>query len=148
MSAKPSDVHEGAERRLASAGLRYTQNRRALVDALSRAGDPLSIPDLMRQIPGASQSSVYRNLTDLSVAGVVARVQGTDEWARFELHDEFTGRHHHHIMCDVCGEVRDIDIPEPLEHQLDFTLSALARQSGYVITHHRVDLVGRCRKCQ
>lgn len=148
MSAKSSDVHDGAERRLAAAGLRYTPNRRALVDALSRASDPMSIPDLMAQIPGASQSSVYRNLTDLSVARVVARVQGTDEWARFELHDEFTGRHHHHIMCDSCGEVRDIDIPETLEHQLDLTLSALARQSGYLITHHRVDLVGRCRKCQ
>ena len=148
MSTKPSEVHEGAERRLSSAGLRYTANRRALVEALSRADDPMSIPDLMRGIPGASQSSVYRNLTDLSVAGVVARVQGTDEWARFELADEFTGRHHHHIMCDVCGEVRDIDIPETLEHQLDSTLAALARQSGYVITNHRVDLVGRCRKCQ
>ena len=148
MSPKPNEVHDGAERRLLAAGLRYTQNRRTLVDALSRASDPMSIPELMRLIPGASQSSLYRNLTDLSVAGVVARVQGIDDWARFELHDEFTGRHHHHIMCEVCGEVRDIDIPEPLEHQLDSTLSALAHQSGYTISNHRVDLVGRCRKCQ
>ena len=79
---------------------------------------------------------------------VAARTQSETEYLARELADEFTGRHHHHIMCDVCGEVRDIDIPETLEHQLDSTLAALARQSGYLITHHRVDLVGRCRKCQ
>ena len=143
-----ADIHLEAERRLMVVGLRYTTNRRALVDALINSHDPMSIPELLKALPGFSQSSVYRNLTDLSNAGVVAKVQATDEWARFELDEEFTGRHHHHIMCQKCGEVRDIDMPESLEHQLETTLSSLAKKSGYEITHHRVDLVGLCRSCQ
>lgn len=146
MSTGP-DTHVEAERRLTAKGLRYTSNRRALVEALNKASDPMSIPDLIALMPGSSQSSVYRNLGDLVSAGVVARVQGTDEWARFELDDAFTGRHHHHIMCNVCGEVRDIDIPESLEHELESAFTDLATKSGYRITHHRVDLVGTCRKC-
>lgn len=148
MNAERIDVHDVVARQLIVIGLRYTSNRRALIEALVHANAPLSIPDLMRAMPTASQSSIYRNLTDLTNAGVVARVQGTDEWARFELDDAITGRHHHHIMCESCGEVLDIDMPESLEHQLDTTLTTLAQKSGYKITHHRVDLVGRCSNCQ
>jgi len=148
MNTERLDVHDVAARQLTVIGLRYTSNRRALIEALEEANAPLSIPDLMRAMPAASQSSIYRNLTDLTNAGVVARVQGTDEWARFELDDAITGRHHHHIMCESCGEVLDIDMPESLEHQLDTTLATLAEKSGYKITHHRVDLVGRCPNCQ
>lgn len=148
MNTERLDVHDVAAKQLTVIGLRYTSNRRALIDALEDANAPLSIPDLMRAMPAASQSSIYRNLTDLTNAGVVARVQGTDEWARFELDDAITGHHHHHIMCESCGEVLDIDMPESLEHQLDTTLATLAEKCGYKITHHRVDLVGRCPNCQ
>ena len=148
MNTERLDVHDVAARQLTVIGLRYTSNRRALIEALADATAPLSIPDLMRAMPTASQSSIYRNLTDLTNACVVARVQGTDEWARFELADAITGHHHHHIMCESCGEVLDIEIPEVLEHQLDTNLAELAEKSGYKITHHRLDLVGRCSNCQ
>ena len=54
MSPERVDVHQIAERRLANTGLRYTANRRALVSALQETSAPMSIPELMRLIPGAT----------------------------------------------------------------------------------------------
>ncbi len=143
-----NEIHASAATSLDRIGLRYTKNRRTLVDVLVSAKAPLSIPEILAALPGSPQSSAYRNLTDLETAGVVSRVVSTDDWARFELDESVTGRHHHHLMCERCAMVFDVDIPEQLEHELDSTLEALAKKSGFRISHHRLDLVGRCKKCQ
>ncbi len=59
----------------------YTARRRAIVELLGCADQPLSIPEMLGRDPKLVQSSVYRNLGVLEMAGVVQRIVTTDEFA-------------------------------------------------------------------
>ena len=142
----PSDLHETAHGRLLTIGQRYTSGRRALVDVLASAGRPLSIPDILGAGRAVPQSSVYRNLTVLEQAGVVRKVQGGDDFSRFELAEDLT-RHHHHLVCVACGSVDDYTVPPQFERTMAVTLDEVAAETGFRAQFHRLDLVGVCARC-
>ena len=118
-----------------------------IVESLTAAKRPLSIPEILETTTGLAQSSAYRNLTVLENAGVVVRVITTDEWARFELSEDITG-HHHHMVCSMCGSVDDVRIPDAIEHELDAALAKVASKAGFAMAHHRLDVVGICKACK
>jgi Fe2+ or Zn2+ uptake regulation protein len=142
----PDDLHTTASDRLRADGQRYTTRRRALVEVLADADQPLTIPQLLDQRRDLAQSSVYRNLAVLERAGVVHRIVTSDEFGRFELAEDLT-RHHHHLICSSCGDVSDFTVPGPVEHQLETALSKVARRAGFQARGHRLDLVGTCAAC-
>jgi Fur family ferric uptake transcriptional regulator len=142
----PTDLHETAQGRLLTIGQRYTSGRRALVDLLASAGRPLSIPDILGSDNSVPQSSVYRNLTVLEQAGVVRKVQGGDDFSRFELAEDLT-RHHHHLVCVSCGSVDDYTVPPQFERTMAVTLDEVAAETGFRAQFHRLDLVGVCARC-
>lgn len=148
MSASTGDLHKQAADRLGSVGQRYTQGRRAIVDVLGSAERPLTVPEMLTVgRPGAiPQSSAYRNLAVLVEAAVVRRLAGNDEFARYELAEDLAG-HHHHLLCDNCGLVTDVDAPEALEEAVADAARLAAAQGGFQVTSHRMDLVGRCADC-
>lgn len=140
-------VHDEARARLAQVGQSYTANRRAIVDALIDAG-PLTLPELLDRRSELAQSSAYRSLALLTEAGVVRRIVHDTDHARFELAEELTGHHHHHLVCIGCGAVVDVELPDELEHLLDESLSAVATQAGFTLGHHDLDVHGTCAACQ
>lgn len=140
------DLHTTVGQRLGAAGRRYTRSRRRVVEVLSDAERPMTIPDLLRAADGLAQSSAYRNLTVLIDAGVVHRIVAGDEYSHFELAEELT-RHHHHLVCTRCGRVEDFIAGEELEHRLHRALDDAAGSSGFTVQHHRLDLVGICATC-
>jgi Fur family transcriptional regulator, ferric uptake regulator len=142
----PTDLDLVAVARLRADGQRYTENRRRLVTLLAHAGQPLTIPEILERAAGLAQSSVYRNLSVLERVGVVRRVVTTGEWARFELAEDLT-EHHHHLVCDRCGLVRDFTVSAELERSIDDALATVAADAGFALDHHRLDLVGRCGAC-
>ncbi len=141
------DIAHHVATKLAEIGQRFTAGRRAIVESLTHAQRPLSIPEILERADGLAQSSAYRNLTVLENAGVVVRVITTDEWARFELSEDLTG-HHHHMVCSVCGAVDDVRIPDKIEEELDAALERVASKAGFAMAHHRLDVVGVCRACR
>jgi Fe2+ or Zn2+ uptake regulation protein len=146
MTSAARELHETAERRLHLVGQRYTPNRRALVDAVLRAGGPVSIGDLLVGKRAVPQSSAYRNLAVLEQAGVIRRVITDDDFARFEL-DEGLTEHHHHLVCSNCGRIEDVAIPASVERSIGRTFDRLAKGAGFASVGHRLDLIGRCRSC-
>lgn len=144
--AHTGEIHQTATHRLERDGQRYTPGRRALVELLARSEHPLTIPEILAASELA-QSTVYRNLAVLEEAGVVGRVITNGEWGCFELAEDLTG-HHHHLICDVCGAVRDVAVPADVESLLDSVLGALAEGEGFALDRHRLDLVGRCARCR
>jgi Fur family transcriptional regulator, ferric uptake regulator len=140
------ELHDTVERRLRRGGQRYTGQRRRLVEILAGAGHPLAIADILRGHPDLALSSVYRNLVDLEQAGLVRRVLADDEHGRYELAEALTG-HHHHLICQGCGRVRDLPLPAAFERALDRTLDREARHAGFAEVGHRLDLIGLCADC-
>jgi len=140
-----SDLHEVVATRLRAAGQRYTSVRRALVDRLDRAGQPLTIPELL-DAGSLAQSSAYRNLGLLEHAGVVHRIVTTADHARYELAEDLT-EHHHHLICTACGQVEDFPASASLERSLHDAVAEVEGGTGFTASHHRLDLIGTCRSC-
>lgn len=145
MSLAPQDVHEEAIRRLRLLDQRYTPSRRALVDLLAAAARPLAMPEILAAV-AVPQSSAYRNLTALCLAGVVTRLAG-DDAGRFELAEDLSG-HHHHLTCGSCGVVADVDALPSLERAVAQAAQAAAAQTGFEVSSHRLELEGRCPACR
>ena len=131
---------------LEKADQRYTSGRRRLVKALVDGGRPLTISQIGEIDTTLPQSSMYRNLTILEEAGAVSRIVTNDEFARYELAEHLMG-HHHHLICNSCGDVTDFSLDNKIESELDAALHAAAAATGFAIDAHRLDLLGTCNDC-
>lgn len=145
MMTDHADVHRLVAARLDSAGQVYTDKRRTLVELLAQVG-PCTLPELLEAGDGIAQSSAYRNLTVLADMGVVRRLVHGGDHGRWELAEELTG-HHHHLVCDGCGVVIDVELPVDVEEVMDHAFNAAASAAGFTVAHHNVDILGQCADC-
>lgn len=144
-AARP-DITAEIDRRLATAGLRWTAGRRAVVEAVRSASAPQSVPDLQRAVgPAVPLSSLYRIISDLLSARVLIKLEFSEGFARFEL-DEELAEHHHHLVCSTCGAVEDLDLPD-LEETLHAAVKPVKKRTGFRIDAHRLDFFGECADC-
>ncbi len=125
---------------LRKAGIRVTRQRVALLGVLADADDHPDAIELharAREVePSVSLATVYRTLSVLEEGGVVHRHSFDGGGARFDTTHE---AHHDHIL--------DLDTGEVIEFQSDKIeqlQDAIARELGYEVVHHRLDLY--CRK--
>jgi Fur family transcriptional regulator, ferric uptake regulator len=143
---RPGDLHRAVAARLADHEQQYTANRRAIVDALAAAGGPITLPDLLDADASLAQSSAYRSLSVLTDAGVVRRLVHVGDHALFEL-DEHLTEHHHHLICESCGTVVDVTLPDAVEAEMDRTFDQVSAAAGFAPRHHTVDIYGTCAEC-
>jgi Fur family ferric uptake transcriptional regulator len=147
MTAPVEPLRAAVAERLRAAGQRTTPTRDALVAVLARAGRPVTIPEILAEDAELAQSSAYRNLVVLEQAGVVHRIVTNAEFARFELAEDLTGDHHHHLICEECGAVQDVPASPGIERALRGAIEQIERETGFRTTNHRIDLVGVCAEC-
>lgn len=140
------ELHRSVAVRLSDHDQQYTPNRRAIVDALVTAGGPITLPDLLAAESSLAQSSAYRSLSVLTDAGVVRRLVHVGGHALFEL-DEHLTEHHHHLICESCGTVVDVTLPDRVEDEMDRTFDQIAEAAGFAPRHHTVDIYGTCADC-
>lgn len=98
------------QQRIREAGLRSTAPRVAVLRELEAATSPLSHADLVEVLgdEGFDRVTLYRNLTDLTEAGLVVRSDLGDHVWRFELRRADSSNHtglHPHFTCTDCGTV-------------------------------------------
>jgi Fur family ferric uptake transcriptional regulator len=140
------DLHDTVAARLQQGDNRYTRHRRALVEVLRAAKQPMTIAEILAVATDLPQSSVYRNLSVFEETGIVERLVGAGDFARFELAEELLG-HHHHLVCSSCGMMLDVELPAELEKDIERALASLARRKRFQLRAHRLDLMGLCREC-
>ncbi len=141
-----SDLHAAVSLRLARHDYRYTQSRRRLVDAISAAGQPVTLPDIVSSSFGLAPSSVYRNLDVLERSGVVNRITAGGDHAYFEFAEPLLS-HHHHLVCVDCGSIEDVYLDDEVEELAARSLAEIASRAGFAPSHHSLDLYGRCASC-
>ena len=142
-----ADLHRAIAGRFAEHGHQYTANRRAVVEALIAAGGPITLPDLLAADRSLAQSSAYRSLSVLVDVGAVRRLVHVGDHAMFEL-DEHLTEHHHHLICEACGTVVDVTLPDGVERSMDRGFDAAAAAAGFTPRHHTVDIYGTCATCR
>jgi Fur family ferric uptake transcriptional regulator len=108
--AEPSRLDLGAlADTLRAAGLRRTGPRVAVLARLSAAEGPMTHGALADELHhlGFDRATIYRNLMDLTEAGLVSRSDLGDHVWRFELKGA-GARHakvHPHLVCTECSQV-------------------------------------------
>jgi Fur family transcriptional regulator, ferric uptake regulator len=140
------ELHRIVRERLSDREQRYTTGRRRILDALIAAGGPVTLPELLAEQPSLAQSTVYRNLSIMEEAGIVRRLVHGSEHAHYELAEDLT-EHHHHLICENCGLIRDITLNARLERSLDSAFDGVARAEGFSPRHHAIDIYGKCADC-
>ncbi len=133
---------------IAEAGLRPTRPRAALIDqmaAWATAGTDFTCEELWHSAqasaPWIGRSTTFRTVELLADLGFLDRVTFADGSERY--HVVQPGSHHHHLTCEMCHRVVEIDICLPAE-----VLETVQRSSGFALTGHRLELFGRCSDCQ
>jgi len=140
------ELHRIVRERLSDREQRYTTGRRRILDALLAADGPVTLPELLAGQPSLAQSSAYRNLSIMEDAGIVRRLVHGGEHAHYELAEDLT-EHHHHLICENCGLIRDITLNARLERSLDSAFDGVARAEGFSPRHHAIDIYGKCAAC-
>ena len=128
---------------LAARGLRLTRQRRAVLDAVAAASSsvsPVQVFDAARErCPELSLTTVYRTLDLLSEIGALRRVHGPDHCEAFV---PVGAVHGHTVVCSRCDQVMEFT-----ECDMQAVVDAAARQTGFRITEHFLQLSGECPAC-
>jgi Fur family ferric uptake transcriptional regulator len=120
---------------------RTTRQRSAVLAALRRAPEPVSAQDLHADLGRTvGLATVYRALQDLADAGQVDVFRRDTGEALFRLCNPV---HHHHLVCERCGRVDEVDACEVEEWA-----GRVAARRGYRISGHQADIFGVCPGCQ
>jgi len=121
---------------------KVTHARVKLLERLERATKPLTAQELHKELADAKidLATVYRSLNRFADAGLISRIQLGDEFDRFELIKHHS--HHHHIVCNSCGKVREIELCN-----LDELSHDIAQKTGFRNIEHQVVFRGECQDC-
>lgn len=93
--------------------------------------------EVVADMPSVSLRTVYATLHDLAEMGELVQLDLGTGSARFDPNVA----DHHHLVCDGCGLVQDIDLEVP-------AYEAPARQAaGFRVDATQVVLRGRCARC-
>jgi len=129
---------------LQASGYRLTTPLRVLVELLvnaTRTLGPVDLYDLgRRKYPKMGLVTVYRTLEKLEELGLITRVHqanGCHAYLRA------ANGHEHILLCTRCGRVEYF-----AGDDLSALMDRVARQSGFVIQEHWLQLHGLCAGCQ
>ncbi len=130
------------EQRCQELGLPVTVQRRAILEVLlSRDDHPTAddvAADLASRIEGISRATVYRTLETFVENELLLRVCHHGAAARYDIRTD----RHHHLVCDVCGEMTDFE-----ESELDDLSLPSFRRAGFRVRDYSVHVRGLCKEC-
>ncbi len=130
--------------RLHDRGLRWTPQRRMLLEVLQRTDGHVTGAELVERCrevdPQTTPSTVYRTLDVLEELGIVRHGHGADGREEFHVRP---AAEHGHLYCGRCGHAWEIGAGEaaPL-------VAALEDERGFAVDLSHLTVVGACRTCR
>lgn len=123
---------------------RHTRTKEAVVQVMQTYASPIALHELYQfikvSLPKTAFSTIFRIVKQLEDEGKVVPIDWRERGSRYEWADL---PHHHHIVCDSCGNVNDIK-----DDVLGFNDQQVTRTTGYQINYHSIELRGICTSCQ
>jgi len=122
----------------------YSKQRELILAAVRDHSDHPTAEEvyalLKPENPNLSLGTVYRNLNQLSKAGMLKKVTLPESADRFDDNLE----EHYHMVCRHCGHVTDIPLSEGV---LETLQNAAAPKGWKSFSEFRILLYGLCGKC-
>ncbi|SJM58825.1 Fur family transcriptional regulator [Gulosibacter sp. 10] len=128
--------------RLRAAGLRVTSRRLAVLDALD--AHPHASADEVyartaQTVPSITKQAIYVSLGDFVEHGLIRRLDPPGSPARYETRTE---DNHHHLICDECGAIVDVDCAVG-----EAPCLAPSHDAGFSVRVAEVTYRGTCPEC-
>ena len=134
-----------AQQTLERGGYRLSTPRSVVVETLADLGGSVTAKEIADRLRERGQdvgvASIYRTLELLDRLQLARRVDAAEGVARYEPVDP-SGDHHHHLVCDRCGEVSAFE-----DRELERAIERLAGRVDYAVDAHDVTLRGECPDC-
>ncbi|KIX14940.1 Fur family transcriptional regulator [Dethiosulfatarculus sandiegensis] len=129
---------------LRGSGRRITPQRLAVLKILAASKDHPGVEMIYRQVkkdfPTTSLATVYKTVTLLRELQEVLELGFADQGSRY---DGNRPSPHPHVICTKCGSIVDSQFSQMKELAREMT-----QETGFEITHHRLDFFGLCPKCR
>jgi Fur family ferric uptake transcriptional regulator len=136
----------GLPDRLRARGLRWTPQRRILVEVLAGTDGHVTGAELVERCraiaPDTIPSTVYRTLDVLEELGVVSHSHGAD--GREEFHVLPTAEHAH-LYCRRCGGTWELGADDPA---VSTSVEAFDSARGFEVDVSHLTLTGLCASCR
>ena len=125
-------------------GYRLTPQRIMILEAVERADSHISAEEIYTQVhrryPYINISTVYRTLELLEKLGLVIKTDFGEGRVRYHPVDK---GHHHHLVCQECGAIIDID-----ESTLARLQDVLLARYNFSASLKHVAIFGLCSNCR
>jgi Fur family ferric uptake transcriptional regulator len=129
---------------VADAGYRLTRPRRVVAELIGSRSGHFTAADLLddarQRRLALGRATLFRNLDLFTELGGLERLDlPNGDHAYVACEPE---QHHHHVVCRKCGKSVEVE-----DSGLQSVVAEIARQSGFQIDSHRLELFGVCRAC-
>lgn len=139
----PDPAWASVRDRLRARGLRWTPQRRTLIEVLSRTDGHVTGAELVERCrkidPGTIPSTVYRTLDVLEDLGLLSHSHAADGREEFHVLPVAV---HGHLHCISCGTTWEIGADEAAG-----LVSSLVDQRGFSVDVTHLSIAGRCAAC-
>ena len=126
------------EQRCTEAGLKMTGQRRVILKTLESSEDHPSVESVFERSKlvdsTISIATVYRTLSLLEEMDLIIKREFNETFARYDINTD----HHHHMIDLETGEVIEFQ-----NEELELLKIRIAKDLGYELIDHRLDLYGR-----
>ena len=134
---------DGVREQLRARGLRWTPQRRALLEVLLRSEGHVTGAELVERCravdPTTVPSTVYRTLDVLEELGVVRHAHGVDGREEFHI---LPASDHGHLYCTNCHGAWEVGAEEA-----GSLLAEMERSRGFRVQLSHLSIAGLCRAC-
>ena len=124
--------------------LKVTSQRLLILQALTDGRRHITAQELYEKVIKQDSSigfaTVYRFLRHMNEQKFVTEVRMGGLPARYELTPK---RHHDHLTCSECGQIVEFE-----NKTIEALQEKVAKQFGFILNHHVLELYGVCPKCQ
>ena len=125
--------------------LRNTRKRQLILEAFLESQGHITAEELYQKVRTRDASiglaTVYRTLNLLCEARLAEARNFGDGQTRYEIAREF--EHHDHLICTRCGS-----IVEFTNCNIERLQEKVAREHGFTIYTHKLEIYGLCAHCQ
>ncbi len=141
--AAPMADWPNVRQRLRTHGLRWTPQRRLLIEVLAHTDGHVTGAELIERCrtvdPATIPSTVYRTLDVLEGLGLLSHSHGADGREEFHVQPVAT---HGHLHCDSCGTTWEIMADEAAA-----VVDSMQRSRGFAVDLSHLSVAGRCAGC-
>ena len=126
--------------------LKFTNQREIILYTLYNNEDHFTSEELYllikQEYPDLSVgiATVYRTLTLLEENGLVSSISLGIQGKKYEIANK---PHHDHIICEKCNKIVEFE-----NNEIEDLQHIIAKENGFKLTKHIMQLYGVCSECQ